>query len=190
MKAVIIPLDGRREPSVCLAWRAARAQCLSRLASGTNPVFISLGGWREPSVYLAWRAVRTQYLSRLAGGTNPVFISLGGQHEPSVYLAWRAARTQCLSRLAGGTNPVFIPLGRLSYMTEDCDEKIMVDVVIRAAVGAERTAGGAIAGAGRYLDAGSGAGAIQRRQRSAATVRAGKPARSGGRPGTAYRAGG
>ena len=44
MKAVIIPLDGRREPSVYPAWRATRAQYLSRLAGGASPVFISLGG--------------------------------------------------------------------------------------------------------------------------------------------------
>ena len=31
MKAVVIPLDERREPSIYLAWRAARAQYLSRL---------------------------------------------------------------------------------------------------------------------------------------------------------------
>ena len=53
MKAVVIPLDERREPSIYLAWRAARAQYLSRLAGGASPVLVSLGGWREPSVCLA-----------------------------------------------------------------------------------------------------------------------------------------
>ena len=65
MKAVVIPLGGQREPSVCLAWRAARAQCLSRLAGGVSPVFVPLGERYEPSIYLAWRVARAQCLSRL-----------------------------------------------------------------------------------------------------------------------------